>query len=58
MLLPIVLISMIRMVNNRKIMGDRVNNGFQNAVGWTSTIVLIGLTVILIVDTMIKLFKP
>ena len=57
MLLPIVLISMIRMVNNRKIMGDRVNNGFQNAVGWTSTVVLIGLTIILIVDTIIKLFK-
>jgi Mn2+/Fe2+ NRAMP family transporter len=57
MLLPVVLISMIRMVNNRKIMGDRVNNRFQNTVGWTSVVVLIGLTAILIVDTLIKLFK-
>jgi len=56
MLLPVVLISMIRMVNNRRIMGDRVNNGFQNAVGWSSTILLILLTAILIVDTAGKAF--
>ena len=57
MLLPVVLYSMIRMVNNRKIMGDRVNNKFQNAVGWTSTVVLIALTAILIVDQVVKLFR-
>jgi Mn2+/Fe2+ NRAMP family transporter len=56
MMLPIVLYSMIRMVNNRKIMGDRVNNKFQNAVGWSSTVILIILTAILIVDTAAKIF--
>ena len=56
MLLPIVLFSMIRMVNKKKIMGDRVNNKFQNAVGWLSTIILIILTAILIVDQAAKFF--
>jgi Mn2+/Fe2+ NRAMP family transporter len=56
MLLPIVLFSMIRMVNKKKIMGDHVNNKFQNAVGWLSTIILIILTAILIVDQAAKFF--
>jgi len=48
MLLPVVLISMILMINNKKIMGKMVNNKFQNAVGWATTVVLIILTVMLI----------
>jgi Mn2+/Fe2+ NRAMP family transporter len=47
-LLPVILYSMIRMINNRKIMGDRVNNSFQNVVGWAGTLVLIGLTLVLL----------
>jgi Mn2+/Fe2+ NRAMP family transporter len=47
-LLPVVLISMIIMVNDRKLMGAHVNNRFQNVVGWTSTILLIGMTLVLI----------
>ncbi len=50
-LLPVVIYSMIRMVNNRKIMGDHVNNRFQNLVGWAGTIILIGLTLILLWNT-------
>jgi Mn2+/Fe2+ NRAMP family transporter len=61
MLLPAVLISMILMVNNRRIMGKFVNNNFQNIVGWTTTIILITLTVLLVVPTVIspllRLFK-
>lgn len=56
MLLPVVLYSMIRMVNNKKIMGDRVNNKFQNAVGWSSTVILIALTAVLLVDMAVKAF--
>jgi Mn2+/Fe2+ NRAMP family transporter len=56
MLLPVVLYSMIRMVNNKKIMGDRVNNKFQNAVGWSSTAILIALTAVLLVDIAVKAF--
>lgn len=57
MLLPVVLISMIRMVNNRKIMGTHVNNGFQNAVGWTSTVVLLALTATLLISQVVHLVR-
>jgi Mn2+/Fe2+ NRAMP family transporter len=51
-LLPVVIYSMIRMVNNRKIMGDHVNNRFQNVVGWAGTIILVVLTVVLLLDSL------
>jgi Mn2+/Fe2+ NRAMP family transporter len=57
MMLPIVLVSMIKMVNNRKIMGAHVNNRFQNAVGWTSTAVLLALTAILLVSQFVGLIR-
>jgi len=55
MMLPVVLISMIRMVNNKKIMGTHVNNGFQNAVGWTSTVVLLALTATLLISQVVQM---
>jgi Mn2+/Fe2+ NRAMP family transporter len=57
MLLPVVLYSMIRMVNNRKIMGEHVNNTFQNVVGWTGTIVLFTLTAVLLLDSLLSALK-
>jgi Mn2+/Fe2+ NRAMP family transporter len=48
---------MIRMVNNRKIMGEHVNNKFQNAVGWTGTIVLVGLTAMLLLNQLLSALK-
>jgi Mn2+/Fe2+ NRAMP family transporter len=61
MLLPVVLISMIIMVNNKKIMGKYVNNSLQNIVGWITTVVLIVLTAMLILPPLwsfiFKLFK-
>jgi Mn2+/Fe2+ NRAMP family transporter len=54
MLLPVVLISMILMVNNPKIMGLHVNNKFQNLVGWFTTVVLIILTILLVVSPMLS----
>ncbi len=54
MLLPVVLISMITMVNNKKIMGEFTNNKFQNSVGWLTTIVLITLTVMLIISPLLS----
>jgi len=53
-LLPVVLISMIIMVNNKEIMGEHVNNKFQNAVGLGTTAVLILLTAMLIILPAIK----
>ncbi len=57
MLLPVVLISMQLMVNNPEIMGEHVNNKFQNAVGWSTTVILITLTLLLMVLPAFDLFK-
>jgi len=56
MLLPVVLISMILMVNKEKIMGSYINNKFQNVVGWSTVVILIMLTVILFAEPIISLF--
>jgi Mn2+/Fe2+ NRAMP family transporter len=47
-LLPVVLISMIRLVNNRDVMGIHTNGIWSNVVGWSTTIIIISLTVALI----------
>jgi len=61
MLLPVVLVSMILMVNNKRLMGSYTNNTFQNIVGWTTVTVLIVLTVMLVIPMIfgpvIKLLK-
>lgn len=46
-LLPVVLVCMMMMVNNKDIMGEHVNKGIGNIIGWGTIIVLIILTVIL-----------
>lgn len=56
MLLPVVLISMILMVNNKNIMGQYTNNGFQNSVGWSATVILIMLTIGLLITPLISPF--
>ena len=48
MLLPVVLICMMLLVNNKRIMGEHTNNRFINIVGWVSVVVLIGLSLWLI----------
>jgi Mn2+/Fe2+ NRAMP family transporter len=57
MLLPVVLISMILMVNNRSIMGNYTNNKFQNIVGWSTTVILITLTVLLLMSPIVSYFS-
>jgi NRAMP (natural resistance-associated macrophage protein)-like metal ion transporter len=48
MLLPVVLVCMILLVNNKKIMGKYVNKPINNIIGWSAIIVLIGLSVTLL----------
>lgn len=50
-LLPVVLICMILIVNNKEVMGNYVNNRLQNIFGWTTILVLIGLTLMLFVSS-------
>jgi NRAMP (natural resistance-associated macrophage protein)-like metal ion transporter len=44
MLLPVVLICMILIVNNKKIMGKYINKPLNNIIGWTSVVILIALS--------------
>ncbi|MGV8084247.1 MAG: Nramp family divalent metal transporter [Coriobacteriia bacterium] len=48
-LLPFLLIFMMIIVNDRRIMGRYVNGKIYNLLGWTTVIVVIGLTVALLV---------
>jgi Mn2+/Fe2+ NRAMP family transporter len=54
MLLPVVLVCMILLVNNEKIMGKHINKPVQNIIGWSSIIILVGLSITLIVLPLIK----
>jgi NRAMP (natural resistance-associated macrophage protein)-like metal ion transporter len=45
---PLLLLIML-MTNNRKIMGDKVNSGWINALGWTTTIVVFAASTFLVV---------
>lgn len=47
-MLPIVLISMILLVNNKEIMGAYINKRLANVVGWTTIFVLTGLSLSLL----------
>lgn len=46
-LLPFMLIFMVRLINDRRIMGKHVNNRWQNALAWGTIITVITLTVML-----------
>jgi NRAMP (natural resistance-associated macrophage protein)-like metal ion transporter len=48
MLLPVVLVCMILLVNNKKIMGQYVNKPLNNIIGWSAVIILIVLTMVLL----------
>lgn len=50
-LLPVVLICMMLLINNKEIMGEHTNKLFHNIVGWATTVILIGLTIALLIGS-------
>ncbi|SFD15280.1 Nramp family divalent metal transporter [Clostridium uliginosum] len=56
MLLPVVLICMMLIVNNKEIMGEYVNDKIKNSVGWVTIVVLIILTAILTFESIATAF--
>jgi NRAMP (natural resistance-associated macrophage protein)-like metal ion transporter len=48
-LLPVVLVSMILLINNKKIMGNYVNKPLQNIIGWSAVVLLVGLSAALLI---------
>ncbi len=51
-LLPFVLIFMLRLANDRELMGEHVNSRLLNGIAWTTTVVMILLTVLLLAVTL------
>jgi len=48
-LLPVVLVCMILLINNKKIMGDYTNNHLQNIIGWGAVGILTILSLVLLI---------
>lgn len=55
MLLPVVLICMMVMVNNKELMGEYVNTFTKNLIGWVTIVILIVLTIIITVEPLISI---
>jgi Mn2+/Fe2+ NRAMP family transporter len=53
-LLPVVLICMILLVNNKRIMGEYTNKPVNNIIAWSAIVVLVGLSVTLIIIPFFK----
>jgi len=53
-LLPFLLIFMIRIINDRRLMGKHVNGKATNALAWTTVVVVIALTVVLLVGSVLQ----
>jgi Mn2+/Fe2+ NRAMP family transporter len=49
LLLPVVLVCMILLINNKKIMGSYVNKPMNNIIGWSAVAILVGLSITLII---------
>jgi len=56
MLLPVVLIIMLRLINDASIMGEYVNSKRMNVIAWFTVAVLILLTVLLLVTSFVYTF--
>jgi Mn2+/Fe2+ NRAMP family transporter len=50
MVLPFVLIFMLLLINDRKLMGDHTNGPLFNMITWVTTIVMIGFTLLLLIQ--------
>lgn len=54
-LLPIILILMLRLANNRRLMGIYVNGRVANLLGYGTTLVLVVLTILLILSSILEI---
>jgi Mn2+/Fe2+ NRAMP family transporter len=53
MLLPFILIFMLQLINNKDIMGEYVNSRSFNIIAWGTTIIMVGLTLLLVITSLI-----
>ena len=50
MVLPFILIFMLLLINDKKLMGDHTNGPLFNVITWITTIVMIGFTLLLLIQ--------
>jgi len=53
-LLPVVLICMMLIINNKEVMGQYTNKKIGNAIGWITIVILVGLSGMLLISSVIK----
>ncbi len=53
-LLPIILFLMLKLINNKRLMGRRANNLRENFIAWTTVWVLVGLTLLMVILPIFK----
>ena len=53
-LLPVVLVSMMILINKKKIMGTYVNKSSTNIIGWSAVVILVGLSAALLILPLIS----
>jgi NRAMP (natural resistance-associated macrophage protein)-like metal ion transporter len=58
MLLPVILIAILRLVNNRELMGTHVNGPLYNLAAWLTAIVVSALSILLIAVTLFPNILP
>lgn len=51
-LLPFVLVFMLRLINNKNIMGTYTNSKFFNWVAWGTTVIMVSLTLLLVITSL------
>jgi NRAMP (natural resistance-associated macrophage protein)-like metal ion transporter len=57
-LLPVVLVCMMLLINSKRIMGKYTNKVFNNLVGWSTVIILVGLSFMLLVFPLFQKVNP
>jgi len=55
-LLPIILVTMLRLINDKRIMGKYVNGRFFNIISWVMVVILIFLTAVLVLTSVFPRF--
>ncbi|MFH0802915.1 MAG: Nramp family divalent metal transporter [bacterium] len=53
-LLPVVLVCMIFLVNNRDVMGEHVNKPIVNIIGWATVVILVSLSALLLILSLVR----
>jgi Mn2+/Fe2+ NRAMP family transporter len=55
-LLPILLVFILRLINDRRIMGQYTNTLGKNIIAWATVVILIGLTLLMLASVILPLF--